>query len=159
MDNAPNWDDLSSAAPATDQSQDNTPTPDWDSLAASPKEAKYGTTGQQYKTAAEGMAQGAIGSFAPLIETKILGVKPEDIAGREEVNPWTHAVNKSAILAASMLTGWGEGRAVLGAGNVALHGAAHVIPELAGTLEVGGRLAAANAAPTLAASIASKRIH
>lgn len=73
------------------------------------KQQKYGTPGQVGKAALEGVAQGIAGPLAPAIETQALGVKPEDIAGREEVNPVAHFGSEMLGLAGSMLTGEGEG--------------------------------------------------
>lgn len=52
-------------------------------------EEHYGTTEQMVKTGLEGAARGLISSpLTNLIETKVLGVKPEDIRGREEEHPY-----------------------------------------------------------------------
>lgn len=71
-------------------------------------EDKYGTTEQQVKTGLEGAAKGVLGPLAPLIETKMLGVKPEDILHRQEANPITHGVSEAAGFAGSLFTGVGE---------------------------------------------------
>lgn len=68
----------------------------------------YNTPAQQTMAALEGAAQGIAGPIAPLIETKVLGVNPADIAGRAAENPWTHHGAEAAALAGSMLTGTGE---------------------------------------------------
>ncbi len=85
------------------------------------KEQKYGTAGQQVKAGLEGLASGIAGPFAPAIETG-LGVKPEDIRGREEVNPGIHAVTQGAGLVGGSVLGTGEG-AVLGEAGNALRAA------------------------------------
>lgn len=69
---------------------------------------KYDNPEQQVKAGLEGAAQGLAGPLAPLFETKIMGVKPEDIAGRAEANPITHGLAEFGTLAGSMLTGAGE---------------------------------------------------
>lgn len=81
-----------------------------------PKDSsKYETLGQQAITAAEGAAQGLVGPLAPLVETKVLGVSPEDINARAEANPTTHAVSEGGAFIGSMATGTGEARLVSGA--------------------------------------------
>ncbi len=62
------------------------------------KEEQYGTGIEQAKAGLEGLAQGVAGPLATLAETKLLGVKPEDIAGRAEANPWTHGIAEGAGL-------------------------------------------------------------
>lgn len=100
-------------------------------------EEKYGTIPEQAKTALESGASGATLGLSKIAETKLLGVKPEDIAGREEANPVTagvsniagnvglaaatgggSAVAKGTGLGAKVLAGGIEGTA-LGAQNVA----------------------------------------
>lgn len=58
---------------------------------------KYGTPGQQFKAGLEGLAEGVAGPLAPMAE-KALGVNPEDIRGREEVNPLAHGAGEAAGL-------------------------------------------------------------
>ena len=55
-------------------------------LAAFDKEQKYGTLPEQLKTAAEGAAEAASFGTSTGLE-RALGVKPEDILARREVNP------------------------------------------------------------------------
>lgn len=69
---------------------------------------KYGTTGQQAIAALEGAAKGFAGPLATLAETKLLGVAPEDIAGREEANPWISKGAEAVSFVGSMFTGTGE---------------------------------------------------
>lgn len=69
---------------------------------------KYKTGGQQAIAGLEGVAQGVAGPLATLAETKLLGVKPEDIAGREHANPWTHRGGEAVGLVGSSLLGVGE---------------------------------------------------
>lgn len=66
------------------------------------KEQKYGSATQQAITAVEGIAQGAIPfGGAPAFETKVLGVNPEDIRGRQEINPSIHGMGEMAGLVGS----------------------------------------------------------
>lgn len=84
-------------------------------------EDKYGTTEQQLKAGAEGVSKGLIGStLTGLAETKLLGVKPEDIAGREEENPIWSGVGQAAGFTAGLLTGTGEAALATKAGEAAL---------------------------------------
>ncbi len=53
------------------------------------RQEKYGTTGQMVKTGLEGLARGATFGGSDILETKLLGVNPEDIKGRQETNPIT----------------------------------------------------------------------
>lgn len=80
------------------------------------KEQKYGTPGQQVITGLEGAASGIAGPFAPAIE-KGFGVNPEDIKGREEVNPWIHGVSQAVGLVGGAATGVGEGAVLEGVGQ------------------------------------------
>ena len=73
-----------------------------------PTENKYGTTEQQIKAGLEGAAQGFAGPLAPLVETHLLGVDPEDIKGRAQENPLTHGLSEAGALVGGMLTGTGE---------------------------------------------------
>ena len=67
---------------------------------------KYGE--QTGIAALEGIAQGVAGPLATFAETKLLGIKPEDIKGRAEANPWAHGIGEAAGLVGSMFTGVGE---------------------------------------------------
>lgn len=71
------------------------------------KAEKYGTTGQMVKTALEGAGKGLLGPVATGLELAA-GVKPEDIRGREEVNPVTHGVAEMGTFLGSALLGTGE---------------------------------------------------
>lgn len=109
-------DDNKSAAPADEQDTTKSPqsfdslkedaAPDFDSL--QDDQEKYGTGEQQLKTAAEGVAQGVAGPLATYAETHLLGVKPEDIVGRQEANPYIHGISEAAGVGGSLLTGVGE---------------------------------------------------
>lgn len=57
-------------------------------------QSQYGTGSQQAIAGVEALAKGVAGPLATLGETKVLGVKPEDIKGREEANPVTHAAGE-----------------------------------------------------------------
>lgn len=86
---------------------------------------KYGSGSQQAITGLEGAAKGLAGPLATYAETHLLGVKPEDIVGRAEANPWTHGLSEAAGLvlpAIATLGGSAEARtgieaAGLGAAN------------------------------------------
>lgn len=104
------------------------------------KEEKYGTGSQQAIAGLEGVAKGVAGPLATLAETKLLGVKPEDIVGREEANPWTHGIGEAAGLGGSLLLGTGEA-ALIGKVGEAAAGAAKLgkigSTALKGALETG----------------------
>lgn len=94
------------------------------------KEEKFGTAGQQAITALEGLARGATFNLSTPVEIS-MGVNPESIAGRREVNPVTHGLAEvgglagSAFLApeasaAKLLAGAGESAsAAAGLGRIA----------------------------------------
>jgi len=63
---------------------------------------------EQVKAGLEGAAQGVLGPLAPLAETHLFGVKPEDIKAREEAKPFTKKASEAAAFAVSMLMGTGE---------------------------------------------------
>ena len=77
--------------------------------------AKYSSTSEQLKTAAEGLASGIAGPLAPLAE-RALGVDPEAIRAREEINPWVHGLSEAAGLIGSTAAGFGAGAAIEKAG-------------------------------------------
>lgn len=79
---------------------------------------KYGDTTNQVKAGLEGVAQGVAGPLATAGELA-LGVKPEDIRGREEANPYISRAGQIAGLGGSMLTGIGEGSLALKTGEAA----------------------------------------
>lgn len=66
------------------------------------KQEKYGSLGQQALTAVEGAGVGASFGLSSGLE-KALGVTPEDMQGRKEVNPGLHTAGEVAGLAASAL--------------------------------------------------------
>jgi hypothetical protein len=103
----PSWDALSKTAPGD--------TPNWDDLATG--DEKYGTPGQQAIAGIEGIAKGVAGPAATWAEKNVLGVKPEDIMGREEANPWTHGAGEAVGFGGSMLAGTGEAALVGKAGE------------------------------------------
>lgn len=70
-------------------------------------EDKYGSTSESLKALGEGALRGAIGPLGPLAE-KGLGVKDEDILGREKAHPVLSGVGEFGTLAAGMFTGTGE---------------------------------------------------
>lgn len=95
----------------------------------------YESTGQQFKTAAEGAAQGIAGPLATLAETKLLGVNPEDIRGRAEANPGIHAISEGAgLVGGALIPGVGEyslGAKISQAGGAAAKLASHAIAQSA----------------------------
>ena len=82
-------------------------------------EEKYGSLKQQAIAGVEGLASGILGPIAPAIETNILGVKPEDIRGREEENPITSGIGEAAGLIGSTIAGVGVGGVMTKAGKLA----------------------------------------
>ncbi len=70
--------------------------------------SEYESPTQQAATVAEGLAQGVAGPVATLAETKLLGIDPKDIVGRQEANPWEHGLAEAAGVAGSLATGVGE---------------------------------------------------
>lgn len=95
------------------------------------QEQKYGTPGQIAITAGEGLLKGALGPVGSGLE-RALGVKAENIRGREETNPGTHL--------ASELTGFG-GSALLGLGEAGLLAKAGEAVGAATGLAKGARIA------------------
>jgi len=69
----------------------------------------YETPAEQAKTIAEGLASGATLGGSKVAETKLLGVKPEDILGREEANPWESGLANVAGTAGLLGTTGGAG--------------------------------------------------
>lgn len=86
------------------------------------REEKYSTAGQQLKTAAEGIAQGIAGPLATLAETKVLGVNPEEMRAREEINPGIHVASEIAGFAGPALVSGGASAL----GKLGVSGAAKV---------------------------------
>ncbi len=101
-------------------------------------EKEFGTAGQQAITGLEGAASGATFGLSTGAE-RALGVNPEDIRKRREINPKSHMAGEAAGLVGGALTGLGEGAAVEALGAKA--GAA-VLGEAAGA-GLGRRLGAA----------------
>lgn len=79
------------------------------------KQTEFGGLGQQVLTGLEGAAAGATFGLSTGFETA-LGVSPEDITARREVNPGTYMAGQLAGLGASLLTGVGEGALLTKAG-------------------------------------------
>jgi len=92
------------------------------------KEEKYGGTLEQAKTFAEGAAAEATFGLSTMAEVA-LGVDPEAINARREVNPNAHAAGQVAGLAGSMMSGVGAGKAVLAAGKQAAKLASHKVAQ------------------------------
>jgi hypothetical protein len=109
---APDWNSLSTATPTPTPNESTPETPDWDTLSAtspSPDEIKYGTPGQQAITGLEGAAEGLISKpLSVALETQVLGVDPNAIKGREDVNPGVHTTTEAGGLIGGMFLGTGE---------------------------------------------------
>lgn len=90
------------AADAQAMSPDGTPAGLDEFIGQELKEEKYGSLGQQALTALEGAGVGASFGLSTGIE-KALGVTPEDMQGRKEVNPGLHMAGEVAGLAGSAL--------------------------------------------------------
>lgn len=109
------------ANPTPVQAQASPPPPGLDAfIAPEMQAAKYGSLGQQAITGVEGLAQGVAGPLATGFETKVLGVKPEDIRGREEQNPATHVASEMAgFIGPALISGGATGgiRGAIGAGS------------------------------------------
>lgn len=98
-----------------------------------PSDEKYGSAGQQAIAGLEGLAKGIAGPVATAIETggkdvqgplrpllkdvSGLGIKPEDIRGREEANPITSGLGELAGFGIGALTGTGEAAVMEAAGK------------------------------------------
>lgn len=64
---------------------------------------------QQAVAGLEGLAKGVAGPLATLAETKLLGIKSEDIEGRAEANPWTHGIAEgTGLIGGALIPGVGE---------------------------------------------------
>jgi len=104
----------------------------------------YQSAGQQAIAGLEGAAQGVAGPLAPLAE-RALGVKPEDIRARAELNPWTHGIGEAAGFGAGMFTGASEASLVGNLGERAGLATAQALTggvASSGASYVGARLAA-----------------
>lgn len=88
----------------------------------SDRDEKYGTPGQQAIAGIEGVTKGFAGPLATGAE-RFVGVPAEDIAGREEANPWTHGIGQAAGIGGSLLTGYGEAALIGKAGAAAAEAA------------------------------------
>jgi hypothetical protein len=84
------------------------------------KKQAYGGAGQQAITGLEGAAQGAIPLVTNAVETGLGLTTPEDIAGRAEINPWTHGVGQAAgLIGSTVIPGIGLGNILEHAGQAA----------------------------------------
>jgi len=97
------------------------------------KEERYGSTSQILKTAGEGAAQALSLGLSTHVE-KLLGVKPEDIRARAEVNPLAHGVGEGLGVVAPLILSGGatapEAAGELGAMGVARSAAELTAPSL-----------------------------
>lgn len=87
---------------------------------------KYGSLGQQVKTAAEGVAEGLAGPLAPMAETSLGIATPEDIQGRSEENPKIKTASEIGGLLAPALVSGGASLAA----RVGIKGAAELLPAI-----------------------------
>lgn len=86
---------------------------------------QYGTTGQQAIAGLEAVGKGLAGPLATGAEVA-LGVKPEDITGREEANPITHVAGEVAGLVSPV----GQGALLTKAGSGAVKLAGKLAPSI-----------------------------
>lgn len=96
-------------------------------------QGKYGTLPQEALAGVESLGKGLLGPASTALETKVFGVKGQDIRGREEANPWIHGIFETAGLAGPAIVSGGESlaaRATLGGGLSAA--AKALVPEVAG---------------------------
>lgn len=140
---APNWDELSPNAPEAQpepsqapQAQDPNAIPSWDDL-ETPDE-HFGSTVQQAITALEQLASGATLGASKIAETKLLGVKPEDIEARSSANPVTSIASNIAGIAGLLSATGGLG--------LAPEAGAGVMSTILSNAAQGSAIAAANAA-------------
>lgn len=82
------------------------------------RKAKHSTVNEQIKTGVEGALKAGTFGLSTGIE-RAIGIPEEDIRGREEANPGIAALGEAGGLAASMLTGVGEGKLLTQAGSAA----------------------------------------
>lgn len=82
-----------------------------DIRAAQAEQEKFSTPKQQLITGLEGAAHGIAGPLAAGAE-RALGVDPEDIRKRAEINPWTHGLSEGAGFIGGALSGTSEASAV-----------------------------------------------
>lgn len=126
-------------------------TPDDQSAA---KEAKYGTLPQQAMSAVEGFGKGLAGPLSTLAETK-LGVKGEDIQGREEANPATHSISEGVGLVLPALASDGASLSQAGALNT-LGEAASSFVGASGAVKTAVKLGTENALLALGDEVSKK---
>lgn len=118
------------------------------------KEEKYGSTGQQALAGLEGVGRGLAGFLAPLAE-KQLGVKEEDILGREEIYPGTHIAGEVlGLVGPALLTGGGSAAVRAGAEGAGLLATAAKLTQGAAIEKIAAKLAPV-AGETLASKIGS----
>jgi len=109
-------------------------------LAQGDKEEKYGTFGQQAITALEGAGSALTFGLSTAAE-RGLGVNPEDIQARREVNPMAHGAGELAGIGLGMLTGTGEAAALEAAGKGVAKLAGAVLPEAMAIGKIGSTAA------------------
>lgn len=106
------------AAPqVASQTQSNEPTDfDPDQFSQEASQQLYGSPSQQAGAFVEGAGRGLVGPLAPAAE-RLLGVKPEDIRGREQANPWSSGLGEATGLGAGLVTDFGLGPVMSKAGE------------------------------------------
>lgn len=104
------------------------------------KEQDYSSPGQVAATALEGAGSGLLTSTGMAAIERGLGVDPEGIRAREEVNPVTHAAAEFAGFGAGALAGTGEAALLAKAGEAArgVVGAAGITNRVAADAIVSG---------------------
>lgn len=109
--------------------------------------AKYSSTPEQLKTAAEGAASGATFGFSTGLEQQLLGVTPEEQQLRREINPGVYGLGEAAGLLGSSAVGLGEGAAAAKAAQLVGKGVTRALGET-GVISKVGSLLAKNAVET-----------
>lgn len=92
------------------------------------REAKYSTTPEQIKAGLHGVAKGVLPFGGGTALETALGVKPEDIRGREEFNPGTVMAGELAGLTGSAFIPGGQAKVLGSIGNAA----ARALPAMSG---------------------------
>lgn len=101
---------------------------------------EYGTVPQQALTALEGISEGIAGPLAPLIETKVFGVDPEEIRARREENPVSFGAGQVTGLVGSAFTPIpGMGAGLTAAGKIAQKAAGLAAP-ISTTAKIGSAI-------------------
>ncbi len=100
---------------------------------------KYGTAGQAAITFAEHLASGMTLGGSTLAETKLLGVKPEDIKGRNAENPVAGGLGTATSIVAPLLLSGGLSAAAQGAAGAARTAVGLTAPALVAKAGLGAK--------------------